>query len=259
MPTDRAQRSFFQDAVWTDSLGAFVLPDVLTRARPTRLLRVWSPACGSGEELYSVSLLLAAALPDADDWSIFLTGTDVDDQRLTRARRAAYNESALRTLSREERACYFRYNPNTRRYGLRPQFVRNAHFGYRELTDVTSAPPPPAPFDLILCPDAVSALPSEQQLALLAHYHDALSDGGVLVARKPLEVAAEGLSTFFHASLFAHHKGVRPSVTTPISSLPSELPTVRPPAQSGEWPPSYSRELAFAQHAHDGFHVPSRV
>src|SRR6188768_4139949 len=76
MLIDRAQSGFFHDAVWTDSLAAFVLPDLLERARPTRLLRVWSPACANGEELYSVSLLLAAALPDADDWSIFLTGTD---------------------------------------------------------------------------------------------------------------------------------------------------------------------------------------
>jgi chemotaxis methyl-accepting protein methylase len=251
---DRVQTRFFQDAVWTDCLTEFVLPELLNRARPSRLLRVWSPACGTGEALYGVSLMLASALPDADEWSIFLTGTDVDDQRLARARRAAYAEGALSALSRDERACYFRYNPNTRRYGLRSQFIRNAHFGYRALTDVTGAPPPPGRFELVLCPEVVSTFASEQQLALLTHYHEALSEHGVIVANKPVEVPAQGFSALFQGGLFVFHKSATPSST----SVPrSELPTVRPPASSGEW--SYSPELAFGQHAHDRLHVPSGV
>ncbi|MFZ5896602.1 MAG: CheR family methyltransferase [Myxococcota bacterium] len=244
MPIDRVQASFFQDAVWADSLAQLVLPDVLERARSARLFRVWSPACGTGEELYSVSLMLATALPDADDWSIFLTGTDTDDAKLTRARRAAYLEGALRTLSREERACYFRYNPNTRRYGLRERFIRNAHFGYRLLDDTTTASPPPGCFELILCPEAVAALPAEQQRAVVAFYGSALSERGVLVAKKPLEGALEAFATSFHSGLFAHYRSDVPCVP---SSLPaSELPTVRPPAPSHDWPRGYANELSFA-------------
>lgn len=249
MPIERVQSSFFQDPVWSQSLGELVLPEQLERARATRVFRVWSPACGTGEELYSVSLLLADALPDSDQWSVFLTGTDIDDVRLTRARRAAYPEGALRALTREERACYFRYNPNTRRYGLRERFIRNAHFGYRVLDDAQSPPPPPGRFDLILCPDAVAALPYERRCTLLNFFGDVLSARGVLVAKKPLD-GVEGYVTSLHAGLFAHR---RDGVAQPISSAPSsesvpssERPTVRPPAGSGDWSRNLPNELSVA-------------
>jgi chemotaxis protein methyltransferase CheR len=249
MPIERLQSCFLQDAVWARSLAELVLPEQLERARMTRLFRVWSPACGTGEELYSVSLLLTEALPDADEWSIFLTGTDMDDVRLTRARRAAYTEGALRALSREERACYFRYNPNTRRYGLRERFVRNAHFGYRELSETRAPLPPPGRFDLILCPDAVAALSLDQQHAVLSHLGGALSERGVLVAKQPFETM-EGYVTLFHAGLFAHQ---RAEACRPISSIPnseavpsSERPTVRPPSGSSDWSRNAPNELSVA-------------
>ncbi|MGC4094114.1 MAG: CheR family methyltransferase [Polyangiaceae bacterium] len=257
MATDRGLSSFFQDAVWADSLVSLVLPELIENARPSRLLRVWSPACGTGEELFSVSLMLAEALPDADEWSIFLTGTDADDGRLTRARRAAFPEGALKHLSREDRVAFFRYNPNTRRYGLRQQFMRNAHFSHRALTDLTTPTPAPGTFDLVLCPDKVTALPREQQQALIAYYGSVLSERGVLVARKRLDGAIDGFSTVFHAGLLAHRRSEPPQ---PISSVPSsELPTVRPPASNSDWSRAYQAELAFAQQAHGRFHVPPGV
>lgn len=243
MPIERVQSGTSQDPLWAESLADLVLPEQLERARSKRLFRVWSPACGMGEELYSVSLLLAQVLPDFDEWSIFLTGTDADDTRLTRARRAAFAEGALRSFTREERACYFRYNPNTRRYGLRERYVRNAHFGYRELADVTSPAPAPGQFDLILCPDSVRALPTNERRAVLDHFTELLSERGVVIARTPLD-GVEGMATAVRAGLVAHHKG---SVSQPVSSLPSsERPTVRPPASTGDWSHGVSNELSVA-------------
>ncbi|HET9933143.1 MAG TPA: CheR family methyltransferase [Polyangiaceae bacterium] len=243
MPIERVQTTFFQDPLWAESLADLVLPEQLERARAARLFRVWAPACGMGEELYSVSVLLAQALPDGDDWSIFLTGTDTDDARLNRARRAAYAEGALRAFTREERACYFRYNPNTRRYGLRERYIRNAHFGYRTLVDVTSAAPTPGSFELILCPDSVSALPVSEQRAVFGYFTQVLSERGVVVARKQIE-GVETMHRAFHAGLVAHHKG---SVSQPVSTLPSsERPTARPPAPSSDWSRALSNERSVA-------------
>ncbi len=243
MPIERVQTTFFHDPLWAESLADLVLPEQLERARSNRLFRVWSPGCGTGEELYSLSVLLAQALPDGDEWSIFLTGTDTDDTRLTRARRAAYAEGALRAFSREERACYFRYNPNTRRYGLRERYIRNSHFAYRALTDVTSAAPTPGCFELILCPDSVTTLPVSEQRGVLGYFTQVLSERGVVVARKPLE-GVESLARAFHAGLVAHHKG---SISQPVSTLPSsERPTTRPPTASSDWSRDISNELSVA-------------
>jgi chemotaxis protein methyltransferase CheR len=118
---------FFRDTTQIDALYYHVLPELIERRRPLRTLRIWSAGCASGEEAYSIAMMLRELLPDVDEWTLTILGTDVNTDALDRARKATYGEWAFR----EERAKQWRpkYFANQgRRYALVPEVQRMVTF-----------------------------------------------------------------------------------------------------------------------------------
>ena len=63
-------------------------------------MRIWSAGCSTGEEPYTIAMMIRDSLPDLDDWSITILATDINTQALNKARVGLYTESSFR----EERA-----------------------------------------------------------------------------------------------------------------------------------------------------------
>src|SRR5204862_105094 len=72
------------------------LPSLIARRRATRTLRLWSAGCASGEEPYSLAMLLQRLLPDLDSWNVLILATDINHSALERARRAIYGAWSFR-------------------------------------------------------------------------------------------------------------------------------------------------------------------
>ena len=70
---------FFRDAGQFDALYKHVLPQIIARRRSMRSLRIWSVGCASGEEPYSIAMLLRELIPDINEWSITILGSDMTD------------------------------------------------------------------------------------------------------------------------------------------------------------------------------------
>src|SRR3954447_20773474 len=88
---------FFRDAALFDHLRETVIPELIADARERdRELRVWSAGCATGEEAYSLAMLIADALGDElDTFNVRIFATDVDADAITFARRGIYAEAAL--------------------------------------------------------------------------------------------------------------------------------------------------------------------
>jgi chemotaxis protein methyltransferase CheR len=142
---------FFRDPPTVDSLRDHVLPQLIEAAAPSRVLRVWSAGCSTGEELYTLSILLHELIADLESWSVVLVGTDIDASAIAHAKLARYKQWSLRAASLEQRSRYFEYMPQLDQYQLRPRYARPASFGLYNLTDAHAPPPAPGCFDLILC------------------------------------------------------------------------------------------------------------
>jgi chemotaxis protein methyltransferase CheR len=83
---------WFRDRQPFEALRAHVLPDVTRRNGPTRQLRVWSAACSSGQELYSVAMMLDEAFPELHNgWRVELMGTDFCGEMVAKAREGLYS------------------------------------------------------------------------------------------------------------------------------------------------------------------------
>jgi chemotaxis protein methyltransferase CheR len=99
---------FFRDSGQFSLLRHQVLPELIDRNKRTRSLRIWSAGCSTGEEPYSLAILVHELLPAASDWTLLIIGTDVNKHAITAARRGVYQQHALRALDQGRRGRYFR-------------------------------------------------------------------------------------------------------------------------------------------------------
>ncbi|MFN3240239.1 MAG: CheR family methyltransferase [Planctomycetota bacterium] len=142
------ETTWFRDGAPFDALEQRLLPDLIERARGrgSRRLRIWSAACSSGQEPYSLAMLLHERLPDAADWDVQILATDISEGTLERAREAVYSPLEMGRTSRP---------PLMRRYferagsGSRPIASVRAMVDFRQrnlLLPISGI----GPFDLVL-------------------------------------------------------------------------------------------------------------
>lgn len=99
---------FFRDVGQFALLRETVLPGLIEANRDRRTLRLWSAGCSTGEEPYSLAMLVDQLLPQRDDWKIFIIGTDLSEAALVKARRGIYGSWSFRMKDDELLQRYFR-------------------------------------------------------------------------------------------------------------------------------------------------------
>src|SRR4051794_31178619 len=142
---------FFRVAPQIAALQETVLPDLLARRADQRRLALWSAGCSSGEEPYTLAILLRDLLPDQERWAISILATDLSEPALDEARRACYREWSFRETPEQIRQRHFAREGDTWR--LNETIRQMVRFKRPNL----AADPLPAPsatlpaLDLILC------------------------------------------------------------------------------------------------------------
>ena len=204
---------FFRDPELFAALRDDILPNIIAQARTDgKSLRFWSAGCSTGEEAYSLAILLAEMLGDnMDSVSIRIFATDVDQDVIAFARRGIYPPSALATLPAEtvERA----FTPIDGAYEIIPAIRNLVIFGQHDLG--VRAPFPQ--IDMVLCRNVLIYFTPELQRRTLQLFAFAIHDGGYLVLGKA-ETPAPFLAYFAPvlASLKLYRRqGVRVLVPPP--------------------------------------------
>lgn len=86
------ETSFFRDAHPFDAMRTKVVPELLRARAAARTLNIWSAACSSGQEAYSIAMLLCETFPELAAWNVGILGTDLSDDILSRAREASFSQ-----------------------------------------------------------------------------------------------------------------------------------------------------------------------
>jgi two-component system, chemotaxis family, CheB/CheR fusion protein len=163
-----------------DVMAERVIPAIVEAKAPDQPLRVWSAGCASGEEAYSLAVLLAEALgDDRFRQSVKIYATDADSDALTDARHGRYREQDLVDAFGEDRMNrYFERDGN---YAVfRGDLRRALIFGRHDLVQ----DPPISRIDLISCRNTLMYFTSEVQTKVLTSFHFALNPGGYLFLGK---------------------------------------------------------------------------
>ncbi|HXG51695.1 MAG TPA: protein-glutamate O-methyltransferase CheR, partial [candidate division Zixibacteria bacterium] len=179
---------FFRDKKIFETLERHVLPELI-RSRDQKRLRIWSAGCATGEEPYSVAILLRRSLPDLADWHVTILATDINPSFLEKARRGVYSEWSFRDAPRWLKEHYFR----RRREGLYeigPEVREMVVFSYLNLAEdqYPSLLTNTNAMDLVLCRNVLMYFAAEKARSVLDRLHRALVDGGWLIT-SPSEVS----------------------------------------------------------------------
>jgi chemotaxis protein methyltransferase CheR len=151
------------------------------RSGTTRHLRIWSAACSTGEEPYSIAMLLREMLPDYSKWHIELLASDVNTRSLAKAARGLYSEWSFRGAPAWVKQKYFK--PHGRgQHELRPLIRDSVRFFCHNLVeDEYPARLRQGGFDFIFCRNALIYFSADWQQTIVQRFSDALTPDGHLI------------------------------------------------------------------------------
>ncbi len=157
------------------ALQELVLPSLL--ARGDRKIRIWSAGCSTGEETYTVALLLAKLLPaDIAGWDVQVIGTDINRGAIAAAKEGRYGSRAVGLLADEDLERFFVRDGSGWRVG--DQLRRLVDFRHHNLAD---GPSPAQRLDLVLCRNVLIYFERSVMRAVIERMHAALVPGGWLL------------------------------------------------------------------------------
>jgi two-component system, chemotaxis family, CheB/CheR fusion protein len=181
---------FFRDKPAWDYVRAEIVPAVVESVSESEPIRIWSAACATGEEAYTLAMVFAEELgQDAFQRRVKIYATDLDEEALTRARQAVYPREALKPIPDELAERYFEAGPLGKMF--RADLRRSVIFGRNDLVQDA----PISKIDLLVSRNALMYFTPEAQARILGHFNFALRDTGFLFLGK-----SEMLIT--HADLF---------------------------------------------------------
>lgn len=99
---------FFRDKGQFGLLENRILPELIELRKKERALRIWSAGCSTGEEAYSLAILVSKLIPAPSDWKIFILGTDINEEFVKKAGKGFYGQWSFRRVEPDIKERYFK-------------------------------------------------------------------------------------------------------------------------------------------------------
>jgi two-component system CheB/CheR fusion protein len=212
---------FFRDPPAWELMEQQVLPELIESLEPQEQLRVWVPACATGEEAYSLAILIDEAIQAADKQiSVKMFATDLDSQALEVASQGTYNESIKNNITPERLEKYFTYKAGSYQVkrNLREMLIIAPH----DLTKNAGF----SKMNLISCRNVLIYMQPLLQQQVLRLLHFSLASQGILFLGNA-ETLGETETEFIHINqrwkIFRKHREVQ------LSLMPASHPTLLAP------------------------------
>lgn len=214
---------FFREPASFDALATRILPDLIAqrRAMHGKYLRVWSAACSTGEEAYTMAILLDRLIPDIAGWNITILATDINPRSLRKAIDGVYGDWSFRGIDPEIRRAYF--TPRGGRWEIVPRIRRMVSFAYHNLAEdqYPSVHNNTNAMDIIFCRNVLMYFSTGTARRVVSNLQHSLVDGGWLVA-----ASVEGSSDLFQP---LHNIGLLDATIYRKAQSPPLVPFTLPP------------------------------
>ena len=170
------QTSFFRDAAMFSVLQETILPRLIAANAAERRLRIWSAACSTGQEAYSMAMLLCERFPQLESWDVSITGTDISPEVIAHATRARYRRPEV-NRGLPARMLVKSLVRDGNEWEMTPPARRLCAFQCADLR----APMPGLPlFDLVLLRDVLLYLPQDARNSVFRAVHRQMRPDGYL-------------------------------------------------------------------------------
>lgn len=248
---------FFREAALFRHLETILLPELIEKRRAGDMrLRFWCAGCCTGEEVYSLAIVLHRLIPDLPRWNISLLGTDINVRSLAKARAASYGPWSFRGNESWNDTRFFTPGPG-KDYTVRPELRSFVRFEYLNLAE-NSYPSflnNTSEIDVLFCRNVLMYFEPGAALDAFGKLAAALAeDGWLIVAPSELSLVRNDLLASVHFDTTILHRKAAPRavVPAPPEIAPAAPPrTETPPAAPA--PPAVSRPrvLVPAEETHD--------
>ena len=171
--------AFFRDSSAWDYLAKEIIPNIIKNKPKDGLIRFWSAGCASGQEAYTLAIIVAEILGVEEfRQRVKIYATDVDEEALTQARQASYSAKNIIEIPLGLRDKYF--DIVNKNYIFRQDLRRCVIFGRHDLLQDA----PISRLDLLICRNTLMYFNSEIQGKIINRFHFALNDHGYLFLGK---------------------------------------------------------------------------
>lgn len=185
---------FYRNKKRWDVLEEQIIPGLLKNSRQ---LKVWSAACSTGEEPYTLAMILSKFMPVSE---ISILATDIDEHVLNMARKGTYTEKSLKEIPREMLDNYFIKDGNF--YHVDSKLKKCVTFKKHNLL----ADPYSQSFDLIVCRNVLIYFTEEAKAKVYQKFSDSLNPGGILFVGSTEQIFNPGRYGFETAATFFYRK-----------------------------------------------------
>ncbi len=187
------QLQVFQDRVLQDALAA-------QRKSGQKRLRIWSAGCSTGEEPYTLAIIISEVLKgELQLWDVRITANDLSERVLDSARKGVYNEYTLRTTPKEILARYFDKQDNM--FAVKPELKRLIQFGPINLADQAQLKRIERS-NIVFCRNVIIYFDDDMKKKVISAFYDNLLPGGHLIIGH-----SESLHNISRAFKPIHHPG----------------------------------------------------
>ncbi len=215
---------FFRDKGQFILLRNCILPELINRKQDSKILRIYSAGCSTGEEPYSLAILLKELIPDLEQWELLILGTDINQEALEKAQTGIYSPWSFRSVKEDIKQKYFRLIK--KQYQIDPQIRKMVKF--QTLNLVKDPFPQPdsdlSELDLIICRNVFIYFEEAAIAKVIDKYYQTLQPLGYLITGHA-ELYGQNLNQFqtqiFPESL-VYQRPVDNLVNVPLASLPTE-------------------------------------
>jgi chemotaxis protein methyltransferase CheR len=168
---------FFREPAQLTAFVEEIIPDILSR-KPTKKIRIWSAGCSSGEEPYSIAMLLEqAGMFRQATFEIF--ASDLNQQVLAKARRGLYRENAFRATDPDVRARFFNHEADGS-WRISDEIRNRVSFGRLNIYDEARVSLL-GYLDIVFCRNVIIYFDDASKRAVINNFYQRLLDGGYLL------------------------------------------------------------------------------
>ncbi|CAM2732327.1 methyltransferase involved in chemotaxis (CheR domain) [Legionella steigerwaltii] len=189
---------FFRDKSQMHLLESKLLPDLIKQKSRDFTLKIWSAGCSSGEEIYTIAMLLAELIPNINIWDLYLLGTDINTNALQKATAATYGQWSMRSIPEQYLQRYFLKNGRT--YTLSPEIRNLVQFKYLNLCDNSYPSVINGVFevDLILCRNVLIYFDNELAAKIMKKLSACMAENAYLILGASDPIVTTGTNLVFH-------------------------------------------------------------
>lgn len=175
---------FFRDHGQISLLKNRILPELVNSKKyeAKRSLRIWSAGCSTGEEAYSLAILIQELIPEWNKWDILILGTDINSQSIEKAKRGIYDSWSFRMVEPKLKQRYFTQHRTA--WKVDEQIRSIVKFEIRNLLNDSfpSSTSEIYNMDVILCRNVFIYFDFQTILVILKKLANTLNSGGYLIA-----------------------------------------------------------------------------